>query len=86
MMARDEYYSHEYGFWWGGEKLMEVDRRHFVAIDDFEKVVARSQRRQLIGGKKRITSQNIDDIKSKKTGRLPEFWGTTWAKVYEDEK
>lgn len=85
-MARDNHYSHEYGFWSSDERLMETEQRHFVDTDDLEKTVARSQQRQLMGGKKRSTSQNIDDIQSTTTRRSREFWGTTWATAYDDEK
>lgn len=83
---RDRHYSNEYGFYASDEKLMESDQRHIVNTADFEKTVARSQIRQINGGKKRVTSQNIDDIKSKETKRSREFWGTTWATAYDNEE
>ena len=83
---RTTHYSSEYGFYASDEKLMEADQRHIANTSDFEKTVARSQTRQINGGKKRVTSQNIDDIKSKETKRSREFWGTTWATAYEDKE
>lgn len=84
------YYSHlEYPFWNGieanSERLMsENDRKSNVYSygDTLESVVAKAQRRVLMGGKKRVT-QDFDLYEGKwsnaKTTRLPEFWGDTPA-------
>lgn len=85
-LSRDMYYNDDHGYWTEEQAMIQSDQRHIVNTSDFEKTVARSQRRQQIGGKKRVTSQNIDDIQSTTTRRSREFWGTTWATAYDDEK
>ncbi|WP_336046761.1 hypothetical protein [Solibacillus ferritrahens] len=78
-------YSEAYGFYADDQALMDDNIKHRVDTPDYEKTIARSQIRQLNGGKKRVTTQNIDDIKSRGIKRSREFWGTTWATAYEDD-
>ena len=74
-LSRDKYYNDDHGYWTEEQAMIQSDQRHIVNTNDFEKTVARSQKRQQIGGKKRVTSQNIDDIQSTTTRRSREFWG-----------
>lgn len=78
-------YSQAYGFYANDQALMDDNIKHRVDSPDYEKTIARSQIRQLNGGKKRVTTQNIDSISSRPTTRLREFYGTTWATAYEDD-
>lgn len=76
------YYGGEYSFWCNDEAMFEYDRKRGIYAhgDDLEEVIAAAQKRALMGGKKKVTT-DVDfyeaDWSNKPTQRTHDFYGTT---------